>query len=76
MKKLPLGLVLDLDKVVPYKTGSWRTLMPVNLTQMPPCTHSCPAGNDVRGFLRVLADRNNYEKAWHVLTRTNPLPAT
>jgi NADPH-dependent glutamate synthase beta subunit-like oxidoreductase len=76
MKKLPLGLVLDLRDVVPYKTGSWRTLMPVNLTQMPPCTHDCPAGNDVRGFLRVLADKNDYEQAWHVLTRTNPLPAT
>ncbi len=76
MEKLPLGLVMDLRKVVPYKTGSWRTLMPVNLTQMPPCTHNCPADNDVRGFLRVLAEENDYEKAWHVLTRTNPLPAT
>ncbi len=76
MEKLPLGLVMDLRKVVPYKTGSWRTLMPVNLTQMPPCTHNCPATNDVRGFLRVLAEENDYEKAWHVLTRTNPLPAT
>ncbi len=76
MEKLPLGLVMDLRKVVPYKTGSWRTLMPVNLTQMPPCTHACPATNDVRGFLRVLAEKNDYEKAWHVLTRTNPLPAT
>ena len=26
MEKLPLGLALDLRKVVPYKTGSWRTL--------------------------------------------------
>jgi len=76
MEKLPLGLVMDLRKVVPYKTGSWRTLLPVNLTQMPPCTHGCPAGNDVRGFLRVLADKKDYEQAWHVLTRTNPLPAT
>ena len=76
MEKLPLGLVMDLRKVVPYKTGSWRTLMPVNLTQMPPCTHNCPADNDVRGFLRVLAEENDYEKAWHVLTRTNPFPAT
>lgn len=76
MKTLPLGLVLDLRDVVPYKTGSWRTLLPVNLTQMPPCTHGCPAGNDVRGFLRVLADKNDYEQAWHILTRTNPLPAT
>lgn len=76
MEKLPLGLVLDLHKVVPYKTGSWRTLMPVNIMQTPPCTHSCPAGNDIRGFLRVLADQKDYEAAWHVLTRTNPLPAT
>jgi len=76
MEKLPLGLALDLRKVVPYKTGSWRTLMPVNMMQTPPCTQSCPAGNDIRGFLRVLAEKQDYEEAWHVLTRTNPLPAT
>ncbi len=76
MEKLPLGLVIDLNKVVPYKTGSWRTLMPINIMQTPPCTHSCPAGNDIRGFLRVLAEKEDYEEAWHVLTRTNPLPAT
>ncbi len=76
MENLPLGLVLDLHKVVPYKTGSWRTLMPVNIMQTPPCTHSCPAGNDIRGFLRVLADKKDYEGAWHILTRTNPLPST
>ena len=76
MEKLPLGLVLDLRKVVPYKTGSWRTLMPINIMQTPPCTHGCPAGNDIRGFLRVLAEKKDYEEAWHVLTRTNPLPAT
>ena len=76
MEKLPLGLALDLRKVVPYQTGSWRTLLPVNITSMPPCTHSCPAGNDVRGFLRVLAEKNDYDEAWHVLTRSNPLPAT
>jgi len=76
MEKLPLGLALDLRKVVPYKTGSWRTLMPVNIMQTPPCTYNCPSGNDIRGFLRVLAEKQDYEEAWHVLTRTNPLPAT
>jgi len=76
MEKLPLGLALDLRKVVPYKTGSWRTLMPVNIMQIPPCNHGCPAGNDIRGFLRVLAEKNDYEEAWHVLTRNNPFPAT
>jgi len=76
MDKLPLGLALDLRNVVPYKTGSWRTLMPVNIMQTPPCTNACPAGNDVRGFLRTLAEKKDYEAAWHVLTRNNPLPAT
>ncbi len=75
MEKLPLGLVLDLRKVVPYKTGSWRTLMPINITHTPPCNNACPAGNDIRGFLRVLAEKKDYEQAWHVLTRTNPFPA-
>jgi len=68
MEKLPLGLALDLRKVVPYKTGSWRTLMPINLMQTPPCTNSCPASNDIRGFLRVLAEKQDYEEAWHVDT--------
>ena len=75
MDKLPLGLALDLRKVVPYQTGSWRTLLPVNIMQTPPCTHACPAGNDIRGFLRTLAEQKDYEAAWHVLTRNNPLPA-
>ncbi len=75
MEKLPLGLALDLRNVVPYKTGSWRTMMPVNIRQTPPCTHRCPAGNDIRGFLRTLAERKDFEEAWHILTRTNPLPA-
>jgi NADPH-dependent glutamate synthase beta subunit-like oxidoreductase len=76
MDKLPLGLALDLRTVVPYKTGSWRTLLPVNIMQTPPCTNACPAGNDIRGFLRTLAEQKDYESAWHVLTRNNPLPAT
>ncbi len=76
MEKLPLGLALDLRTVVPYKTGSWRTLKPLNIMQTPPCAYSCPIHNDIRGFLRVLADKQDYETAWRILTRTNPLPAT
>lgn len=76
MEKLPLGLTLELRKVVPYKTGSWRTMKPLNIMQTPPCSHSCPIHNDIRGFLRVLADKQDYEESWHILTRTNPFPAT
>lgn len=76
MEKLPLGLALDLRRVVPYKTGSWRTLKPLYIMQTPPCSHGCPIHNDIRGFLRALADKQDYEAAWHILTRTNPMPAT
>jgi NADPH-dependent glutamate synthase beta subunit-like oxidoreductase len=76
MDKLPLGLAMDLRQVVPYKTGSWRTLKPLYIMQTPPCAHGCPINNDIRGFLRVLADKEDYAEAWHILTRTNPLPAT
>ena len=76
MEKLPLGLAMDLRKVIPYETGSWRTLKPLYMMQTPPCTQSCPISNDIRGFLRLLADKQDYEGAWRVLTRTNPLPAT
>jgi formate dehydrogenase beta subunit len=76
MNNLPLGLVVDLRTVVPYQTGSWRTMQPLNIMQTPPCSHSCPINNDIRGFLRTLADKQDFDEAWHVLTRTNPLPAT
>ena len=76
MDKLPLGLAVDLRTVVPYKTGSWRTMKPLNIMQTPPCSHSCPINNDIRGFLRTIADKQNYEEAWHILSRTNPFPAT
>jgi NADPH-dependent glutamate synthase beta subunit-like oxidoreductase len=76
MNNLPLGLVVDLRTVVPYKTGSWRTMQPLNIMQTPPCSHSCPINNDIRGFLRTLADKQDFDEAWHVLTRTNPMPAT
>jgi NADPH-dependent glutamate synthase beta subunit-like oxidoreductase len=67
---------MDLRQVVPYKTGSWRTLKPLHIMQTPPCAHGCPIHNDIRGFLRALSDNESYEEAWHILTRTNPLPAT
>lgn len=76
MDKLPLGLALDLRHVVPYKTGSWRTLKPLYIMQTPPCSYGCPIHNDIRGFLRALADKQDYDAAWRILTRTNPLPAT
>lgn len=75
MEKLPLGLALELRNVVPYKTGSWRTLKPLYIMQTPPCTNNCPINNDIRGFMRTLASQQDYASAWRMITRTNPFPA-
>lgn len=56
------------------KTGTWRSQMPRYLTPEAPCTHACPAGNDVVGFVQALA-RDGEEAAAEILSRTTPLAA-
>lgn len=55
-------------------TGSWRTFRPVHVTRPSPCNLDCPAGTDVRAFLRHAAD-GDAESAWRTIIETNPLPA-
>jgi len=57
------------------KTGSWRNVEPHHVNQTPPCSHHCPAGNDVVGFV-TLAAEGNFEAAWRVLAQTSPFPGT
>ena len=54
--------------------GSTRDKRPVYVDRLPPCTHACPAGEDVRGWL-FHAESGDYENAWRALTENNPLPA-
>ena len=54
--------------------GSRRDKRPVYVDRLPPCTHACPAGEDVRGWL-FHAESGDYENAWRALTENNPLPA-
>jgi NADPH-dependent glutamate synthase beta subunit-like oxidoreductase len=50
---------------------------------LPPCTGNCPSGNDIRGWLSVIALREKLglsldeacEKAWHIEMETNPFPS-
>ena len=56
------------------KTGSWRTLRPVNVFKLPPCNKQCPAGENIQQWL-YYAGEGDYEHAWRVLTEDNPLPA-
>ncbi len=56
------------------KTGSWRTLRPVNVFKLPPCNKQCPAGENIQQWLYYAAE-GDYEHAWRILTEENPFPA-
>ncbi len=56
------------------KTGSWATEKPERRHLTPPCNHVCPAGNDVRGFVEAVGQKD-YDRALSVLLETSPLPA-
>jgi 2-oxoacid:acceptor oxidoreductase gamma subunit (pyruvate/2-ketoisovalerate family) len=56
------------------KTGSWRTQAPRYIEALAPCTASCPAGNDVVGFVQALAHGDLAEAA-EILERTQPFPS-
>ncbi len=70
----PFAITLDPNSSLANRTGSWRTKRPVYLDRLPPCNHACPAGENIQGWL-YHAESGEYEAAWRVLTRDNPLPA-
>ena len=43
--------------------------------QQASCQYNCPAGNDIKQFVRMLAGGASNEAAWEMLARTNPFPA-
>jgi NADPH-dependent glutamate synthase beta subunit-like oxidoreductase len=71
----PFAITLDPGSSLANLTGSWRTVRPEYVDRLPPCNHACPAGENIQGWL-FHAEAGNYEQAWRVLTRDNPLPAT
>jgi 2-oxoacid:acceptor oxidoreductase delta subunit (pyruvate/2-ketoisovalerate family) len=74
MKPKPFAITLDPGSSLANRTGSWRTVRPVYVDRLPPCNHACPAGENIQGWL-FHAEAGEYEQAWRVLTRDNPLPA-
>lgn len=70
----PFAITLDVGSSLANKTGSWRTYRPLYLDRLPPCNNTCPAGENIQGWL-FHAESGDYEAAWRVLTRDNPMPA-
>jgi NADPH-dependent glutamate synthase beta subunit-like oxidoreductase/Pyruvate/2-oxoacid:ferredoxin oxidoreductase delta subunit len=58
-------------------------LRPQAVDKLPPCVGKCPSGNDVRGWLTMIAHRKKHglsleeacDKAWLIEVETNPFPA-
>jgi NADPH-dependent glutamate synthase beta subunit-like oxidoreductase/Pyruvate/2-oxoacid:ferredoxin oxidoreductase delta subunit len=58
-------------------------LRPRYVENLPPCTGHCPSGNDIRGWLSVIALREKLglsldeacEQAWRIEMETNPFPS-
>jgi len=70
----PFAITLDPGSSLANKTGTWRTLRPVYISRLPPCNATCPAGEDIQGWL-FHAESGDYQAAWRHLTRDNPFPA-
>ncbi len=58
-------------------------LRPSYVEKLPPCSGHCPSGNDVRGWLKLIAEREKTgmsleaacDAAWRLEVETNPFPA-
>ena len=72
MKHSDLTLPPELQHV--HGTGPVTQYRPRYKNLLPPCNHSCPAGENIQGWLSHVVN-GDYEQAWRLLTETNPLPA-
>lgn len=80
----PMGINLDEDKCIgcavclrqcPSQVLSMVRRQAPSERQSPACQFNCPAGIDIRSYLKLMADGASFEKAWKVITRINPFPA-
>ncbi|MCB0599005.1 MAG: 2-oxoacid:acceptor oxidoreductase family protein, partial [Phaeodactylibacter sp.] len=56
------------------KTGNWRLVTPSYGDRPAPCNSNCPAGTDVRGFVRLTSEKR-YEEAFELINQFNPFPS-
>ena len=70
----PFAITLEVGSSLLNKTGSWRTEKPVYVDRLPPCNNACPAGENIQEWL-YHAEEGNYEAAWRVIMRDNPMPS-
>ncbi len=73
VKEMP-PLVVSFETTLYNKTGSWRYLRPVYHDKTAPCVEGCPAGEDVEGYMYLVA-QGKFDEAWELILKENPFPA-
>jgi 2-oxoacid:acceptor oxidoreductase delta subunit (pyruvate/2-ketoisovalerate family) len=72
----PFAITLDVGSSLANKTGNWRTERAVYVERLPPCSHGCPADEDIQGWLyEAESGGDGYERAWRQIMADNPFPA-
>ncbi|MCE5275278.1 MAG: FAD-dependent oxidoreductase [Syntrophaceae bacterium] len=80
----PFSITVDGDKCIgcgvcikqcPCQTIEMVTRKEASQSQQAACQYHCPAGTDIREYLRMLESGASFEDAWKVITETNPMPA-
>jgi 2-oxoacid:acceptor oxidoreductase delta subunit (pyruvate/2-ketoisovalerate family) len=56
------------------KTGTWRYLRPRYTEKTPSCQFSCPTGNDIEAWIRLM-EKGQVKEAWEAATMENPFPS-
>jgi NADPH-dependent glutamate synthase beta subunit-like oxidoreductase len=67
-------ITLPPDLKASIGTGPVRLQHPIYVDSIPPCNHACPAGENIQGWLDR-AQAGDFEAAWRILVRDNPMPA-
>jgi len=74
-KEMPLSSISSAaDDMMWNKTGSWRNVKPYYDPKTSPCIASCPAGENIQGYIE-LAKEEKYEEAVRLIWENNPFPA-
>jgi NADPH-dependent glutamate synthase beta subunit-like oxidoreductase/Pyruvate/2-oxoacid:ferredoxin oxidoreductase delta subunit len=84
-----MGLLNKNKKKKPFKIASrgaasaQSALRPQQITKLAPCIGNCPSGNDIRGWLTIIAQHEKsgltleeaYDQAWMLEMETTPFPS-
>lgn len=74
-KEMPLSSVSAVSDDMRWnKTGSWRNVKPYYDPKTSPCIASCPAGENIQGYIELAKDEK-YEEAVRLIWENNPFPA-